>query len=226
MERDKELFHNLLKIKDDINFIKSPFKCDNIITIAVSKTKPLSDIEILVKLNHSVFGENYAQELAEKYDLLKEKPSFHFIGALQSNKVAQIIDKVDLIHSVDRISLAKEIDRCAGKINKKQDVLIQLNLTKEETKSGIDENNVEDFLNEIKDFQNIKVIGLMTMPFFSQDNEEVRPFFKQLRETRDYLNSKGFNLHHLSMGMSGDYKVAIEEGATIIRVGSSIFGSR
>jgi len=226
--REKLLFHNLLDIKEKINFIKSKYKSDDIKIIAVSKRKPLSDIEILNSLNHHLFGENYAQELKEKYeDFSGKKPIFHFIGPLQTNKVSMIIDKVDLIHSVDREKLVKVINNEAQKINKVQNILIQLNLTGEETKSGIKESELLGFIEKISKYENIKITGLMTMPYATSNPEEVRPVFSKTRALRDLLNEKGFTyIKELSMGMSNDYKIAIEEGATMIRVGTSIFGKR
>ena len=226
--REKILFHNLLEIKEKINFIKSEHKAPKITLVAVSKKKPLSDIELLFKLNHNDFGENYAQELKEKYENLKgEKPNFHFIGPLQSNKVHLIIDKVKLIHSVDREKLVKTINNEAKKINKVQDILIQLNLTGENTKSGIKEEELFTFVKNLQNYKNISPVGLMTMPYFTENLEEIRPYFTKLRKLRDILNKEGFvTIKELSMGMSNDYTVAIEEGATIIRVGTAIFGKR
>jgi len=221
------LFHKMLTIKEKINFVKSDNRAKEVTLVAVSKRKPLSDIELMMELNHTVFGENYAQELVEKFNNIKNKPEFHFIGALQSKKVKMIIDKVTLIHSVDRVKLAKVIDKEAQSINKIQNILIQLNLTGEDTKAGIKEDELYPFLKEIEDLKNIKVVGLMTMPFFTDDNELLRPYFKKLRELRDRLNLDGYSeIKELSMGMSSDFPIAIEEGATIVRVGSAIFGAR
>ncbi len=226
--RDRFLFHNLLDIKEQINFIKSEYKSDDIKIIAVSKKKPLSDIEILNSLNHHLFGENYAQELKEKYENFKgERPVFHFIGPLQTNKVSMIIDKVELIHSVDREKLAKVINNEAKKINKVQNILVQLNLTRETTKAGISGDNLFSFIEQISKYENIKVTGLMTMPYFTDNLEEIRPVFSKLRNLRNELNNQGYSeIKELSMGMSNDYKVAIEEGATMVRIGTSIFGKR
>ncbi len=226
--RDRFLFHNLLDIKEQINFIKSEYKSNDVKIIAVSKKKPLSDIEILNSLNHHLFGENYAQELKEKYENFSgEKPIFHFIGPLQTNKVSMIIDKVELIHSVDREKLAKVINNEAKKLNKIQNILVQLNLTQEATKAGIAENELIPFIEKISKYDNIKVVGLMTMPYFTDNLEEIRPIFAKLRNLRNNLNTQGFHdIKELSMGMSNDYKLAIEEGATMIRVGTAIFGAR
>jgi len=226
-DRVYKLFHKILEIKEKINFIKSEYKAKEITLVAVSKRKPLSDIELVMSINHNIFGENYAQELVEKYNNIKVKPEFHFIGPLQSKKVRMIIDKVVLIHSIDRIKVVKEIDKEAKKIDKVQNILIQLNLTNEETKSGIKKSEIYPFLEKAKEFDNVKIVGLMTMPFFTDDNELLRPYFRELRELRDELNINGYpDIKELSMGMSSDYPIAIEEGATIIRVGSSIFGER
>ncbi len=223
--RELELSKNLSAVLNMISGVKSTYKAKNIMLVAVSKTKPLEDIKYLQKY-HNTFGENYAQEFAEKWESIDIKPDFHFIGALQSNKANLVVEKATLIHSIDRLSLAKEIDKIAKKNNIVQNILVQLNLTGETTKSGITENQIELFLEDLKTFKNISVIGLMTMPFFTDDGELVRPYFKKLREIRDSLNEKGYSLEHLSMGMSGDFIVAIEEGATIVRVGSLIFGER
>jgi pyridoxal phosphate enzyme (YggS family) len=138
-----------------------------------------------------------------------------------------IIDKTELIHSVDRKKLAETINKEARKINKIQNILIQLNLTREATKSGIKENELFDFLETLKKYENIKVIGLMTMPYFTDNTEEIRPFFSKLRNLRDEAVKKGYtDIKELSMGMSNDYKTAIEEGATMIRIGTAIFGKR
>ncbi|MBN2693454.1 YggS family pyridoxal phosphate-dependent enzyme [bacterium] len=223
--RDIELSKNLSIVQNMISGVKSTHKAKDITLVAVSKTKPLEDIQYLQKY-HNIFGENYAQEFAEKFEKIEKKPEFHFIGALQSNKASLVVGKAELIHSVDRLSLAKEIDKSAKKLDIVQKILIQLNLTGETTKSGITENEIEMFLDSLRDLKNISVVGLMTMPFFTDDGELVRPYFRRLREIRDDLKQKGFSLNHLSMGMSGDFIVAIEEGATIVRVGSLIFGER
>ena len=165
--------------------------------------------------------------MQEKYRFLKDHNfQWHFIGHLQTNKVKYIIDKVSLIHSVDRFKLAKEINRRAEAIGRKIDILLQVNLAGEKTKSGTLSSEVESLIVEVGKLKNIRITGLMSMPPFFQNPEQVRPFFNQLRCLRDSLIHLGYSLPELSMGMSNDFPVAISEGATLIRVGTSLFGPR
>ena len=173
------------------------------------------------------FGESYAQELIRKHEWFSQKdcfPKWHFIGQLQRKKVKQIIDKVILIHSVDRLELAKEIQKQAYRIKKVQEILIQVKLFDEPDKSGIEENELESFYQQVKKFDHIKVKGLMLLPPYFDNPEEARPYFKRLvfNSTKIFQDKNVI----LSMGMSNDYMVALEEGATMIRIGTSIYGAR
>ncbi len=176
------------------------------------------------------FGENYAQEFREKHDLvqkaLDKKIKWHFIGGLQRNKVRQLLSRVELIHSLDKLSVAEEINKRAEKAGIKVPALIEVSLAGEEDKGGIKPAQVEDFLDELERFPLIEIGGLMAMPPFFDDPEMARPYFKKLKELRDKLKQRFPNLRELSMGMSGDFEVAIEEGATIVRIGTAIFGAR
>ncbi|WP_448588084.1 YggS family pyridoxal phosphate-dependent enzyme [Thermocrinis sp.] len=174
-----------------------------------------------------VFGESRAQDLLKKLELLKDLPiEWHFIGNLQTNKVKYVIDKVSLIHSVDRNSLAEEVQKRAEKVGKVQDVLIEVNVGEEKTKGGVHPEELEGLFEYCLSLKNLRVLGLMTIPPYEEDPERVRPYFVKLRKLKEKLE-KEYNLKliHLSMGMSSDFAVAIEEGATIIRIGSLLFAS-
>ena len=196
--------------------------------VAVSKTKPAQAIAQARECGQVVFGENYVQELVAK---AAELPgvSWHFIGNLQSNKVRQIAGLVDMIHSVDRISLAREIDRQWGELGKTCDILIQVNISREATKGGTSCAELLQLVREVAELPHLRVKGLMTMPPFFDDPEAARPYFKALRELAGEVAAAGIagvEMHELSMGMSGDFEAAIAEGATLVRVGSALFGER
>lgn len=209
-------------------------KPEKIRIVAVTKTVPAEKIREAAASGISVIGESYIQEARNKYDLLSGTPvSWHFIGHLQTNKAKYAIKMFDLIHSVDSVKLAEELDIQARKINKVQNILIQVNIGREETKSGINEEDVPDFIKEAARFQNISVKGLMVIPPFFDDPEIVRPYFSSLRrlqsKIRDSIASnsiQGVSMDELSMGMSGDFEVAIEEGSTLVRIGTAVFGER
>ncbi|HCU2997451.1 TPA: YggS family pyridoxal phosphate-dependent enzyme, partial [Clostridioides difficile] len=175
-------------------------------------------------------GENKPQELARKYDIIGDKLNWHLIGTLQTNKVKYIIDKVCMIHSLDRIALCEEIQKRAEQINREIDCLVQVNISKEESKHGLDREEVVDFVKEVSEkYKNIKIKGLMTMAPFIEDEDEIRGVFKGLKDLSKQIkeqNIPNVGMDVLSMGMSHDYEIAIEEGATIVRVGTSIFGER
>jgi pyridoxal phosphate enzyme (YggS family) len=197
--------------------------------VAVSKVKPAADVEAAFSAGQEVFGESYAQEFKEKAEQVTQPVEWHFIGGLQSNKVKYLRGNVRLIHSVDRLSLAKEIDRQWGKDAAVADILLQLNLGAEESKSGATAANLEDLLRQVAVLPNLRVRGLMALPPACDDPEEVRPYFRQLRELADAMTAldiSNVTMDELSMGMSHDFEVAIEEGATLVRVGSAIFGER
>jgi hypothetical protein len=197
--------------------------------VAVSKTKPAAMIEMAAAAGQRLFGESYAQEFAAKVDEVQPPVEWHFIGGLQTNKVKYLAGKVNLIHSVDRLPLAEEINRQWAKIDQVVDVLIQLNLGEEETKSGTGEADLEKLLRRVAELPHLRIRGLMALPPCLADPEEVRPFFRRLRQLADMMtkrNIPGVEMAELSMGMSHDFEVAIEEGATLVRVGAAIFGER
>jgi pyridoxal phosphate enzyme (YggS family) len=197
--------------------------------VAVSKNRPAADIVEAHEAGQSIFGENYVQELTSKQADVKESVTWHFIGHLQSNKVKQIAGKVSLIHSVDRLGLAEEISRQWCKLGKICDILIQVNISGEESKSGTTEAGAIQLVRDISLLPNIRVLGLMTMPPFFDDPEAARLYFAGLRRLSQMIASEriaNVEMRELSMGMSGDFEAAIQEGATLVRVGTSIFGER
>jgi pyridoxal phosphate enzyme (YggS family) len=197
--------------------------------VAVSKTKPANAVIEAAKTGQRIFGENYVQEFTTKAPLVTEPVEWHFIGSLQSNKVKYIAGLVSLIHSVDRLSLAMEIEKQWGKLGKTCDILVEVNLSGEESKAGTTTAEAVQLVREIARLPHLRIKGLMTMPPFYDEPEPARPFFKQLRELAESIAAEGIpgvEMKELSMGMSGDFEVAIEEGATLVRVGTAIFGSR
>ncbi len=199
--------------------------------VAVSKTKPAEDIQALYNLGQRDFGENYVQELVDKHAQLPKDIRWHFIGHLQSNKVKYIVPFVHLIHGVDSFKLLKEINKQALKNNRVIDCLLQVHIAQEETKFGFDEQELLDInLNELKALANVNVAGLMGMASFTDDIEKVRREFKYLKNLfykfSYLLSTVNIQLSTLSMGMSSDYTVAIEEGSTMVRIGSLLFGAR
>jgi len=197
--------------------------------VAVSKTRPAADIIAAFQAGQTIFGENYIQELVPKLAEVREAVQWHIIGHLQSNKVKYIAGQVALIHSVDRISLAQEIDRQWGKLGKICDVLIQVNISGEATKSGTTEEGAIQLVRECAQLPNVRVRGLMTMPPFFDDPDAARPYFAELRQLSEAVAAQriaGVDMVELSMGMSGDFEAAIQEGATLVRVGTAIFGRR
>lgn len=215
------------------NVIDTALSCgrnpDDITLIAVSKTKPLSCIEDLITIDVQDFGENKVQELCDKYEHVSKPVNFHLIGHLQTNKVKYVVDKACLIHSVDSVKLAKEIQKEASKKQVIAQVLIEVNVAEEESKFGLKVDEVIPFLQEIASFSNIHVNGLMTIAPFVDNPEENRVHFRRLKQLSLDIISKNIDnidMNVLSMGMTNDYKVAIEEGATMVRVGTAIFGAR
>jgi pyridoxal phosphate enzyme (YggS family) len=202
---------------------------EDVTLVAVSKTKPVEDIEALYQLGQLDFGENYVQELAEKQSRLTKDIRWHFIGHLQTNKVKHIIPFVHLIHSVDSMKLLQEINKQAKKVNKLADCLLQVHIAQEETKFGMDEQEIYQLLDNISQFSNIRLMGLMGMASLTNDETQVRNEYKYLSVLYATLKAErtecsSFNT--LSMGMSSDYTIAIEEGSNLIRVGSLLFGQR
>ncbi len=197
--------------------------------IAVSKTKPVSELKEAYDLGVRVFGENKVQELADKYEKLPKDIHWHMIGHLQRNKVKYIIDKVDLIHSVDSLRLAETIESEAAKRNITVNILIEVNVAGEESKFGLSPQELPKFVEEVAKFPHIRVQGLMTIAPFVEDSEENRAIFESLRKLSVDIEGKNVDnmtMRVLSMGMTNDYSVAVEEGATMVRVGTGIFGAR
>jgi pyridoxal phosphate enzyme (YggS family) len=195
--------------------------------VAVSKTVDLERVQQAIAADQSLFGENYLQEAREKIVALGRQVGWHLVGHLQTNKAKPAVELFDLIHAVDRLKLARALDTAAAALNKVQDILIQVNQGGEDTKSGVAPEAATDLLQEVAQLPHLRVMGLMTMPPWFADPEAVRPYFKALRELRDRLRDlTGLPLTELSMGMSGDFAVAVEEGATLVRIGTAIFGQR
>jgi pyridoxal phosphate enzyme (YggS family) len=200
-------------------------KREEVLLLGASKYANAEKIREAYQCGVRVFGESRAQDFLKKFEELKDFPiDWHFIGNLQTNKVKYIIDKVSLIHSLDRPSLAEEIQKRAEKLGKVQDVLIEVNVGKEETKGGVYEEDLEKLFEYCLSLKNLRVLGLMAIPPYKENPEEVRPYFVKLRKLKEKLEDLyKIKLPHLSMGMSGDFEVAVEEGATIVRIGSAIF---
>lgn len=197
--------------------------------VAVSKVKPAELIDEAFAAGQQLFGESYVQEFRDKKASVLSPVEWHFIGALQSNKVKYLRGKVALIHSVDRFSLAKEIDQQWGKIDAVAPLLLQVNVGDENSKAGCASAELSELTRKIAALPHLQIRGLMCLPPYFDDPEQVRPFFRQLRELAVKIEAEqipGVIMKELSMGMSGDFEVAIEEGATLVRVGTAIFGER
>ena len=203
---------------------------EDITVIAVTKTVDSDRALKAYEAGLNNFGENRVQEFNKKYESLKNFDiNWHIIGHLQTNKVKYIIGKVKLIHSLESISLAEEINKRSKQNGLITEVLVELNIAEEESKFGIKKENLIDFLKSIEGFENIKIVGLMTVAPFVEDKEEVRWVFKEMKQLYDTVSNMSFknvDMRYLSMGMTNDYDIAIEEGANIVRVGTAIFGSR
>ncbi len=202
---------------------------DEVTLVAVSKTKPVSMIEEAMDAGIIEFGENKVQELTSKYEVLPKNLNWHLIGHLQTNKVKYIVDKTVLIHSVDSLKLATQIDKESAKKNIVSNILIEVNIAKEDTKFGVYAEDIYPLIMEISKLNHVQIKGLMTIAPFVEEPEKNRVHFRNLRQLNIDIKSKNIDNVHmdiLSMGMTGDYEVAIEEGATIVRVGTGIFGER
>ena len=222
---------NIDYIKSEIiNSCKKVNRENGINLIAVTKTVDIDAINEAIESGITDVGENKPQELARKHDVIGDKVRWHQIGSLQTNKVKYIIDKVYMIHSIDRLSLCEEIQKRAEKINKTINCLIQVNISEEESKQGISKDEAIDFIKTIsKKYKNIKVKGLMTMAPYTEDESIIRDTFKGLKDLSEEIsreNIENVYMDELSMGMSNDFKIAVEEGSTLVRVGTSIFGER
>ncbi len=221
----------MMQITENIKRIKAELP-ENVKLVAVSKTKPNEDIMKAYQAEHKIFGENKVQDLVKKYEELPKDIEWHFIGHLQSNKVKYIIPFVHLIHAVDSFKLLKIINKEGKKINRKIDCLLQIHIAEEETKFGLSENELTEILvsEEYRQSEFVKITGLMGMATNTPDEEQVRKEFARLKSLFDKIKNDFFSenkeFKNLSMGMSGDYKIALEEGSNMVRIGSSIFGAR
>lgn len=196
--------------------------------VCVSKTRSFEQIRTAIQAGAQIMGENYIQEAQAKFDVLIDCPiQWHFIGHLQRNKAKYAVRMFDVIHSVDSLKLASEINKQAAKIGKIQRILVQVNISQEPSKSGVTQENALKLFQDITAFKHLDIQGLMTMPPFYNDPEQARPFFSSLRLIKDQIqNEYLLPLNELSMGMTGDFEVAIQEGATLVRIGTAIFGER
>jgi len=210
--------------KEKYQEINEELRLSKITLVAVSKTKPVEDILELYELGHRDFGENYVQELVEKAERLPKDIRWHFIGHLQSNKVKLITPFIYLIHGVDSLKLLKEIDKQSEKNKRVIDCLLQVHIAQEETKFGFDENEL--FALVTGQFANAKIKGLMGMASLTENTNKIRTEFKHLKTVYKKLSTLTPQLSILSMGMSADYKIAIEEGSNMVRIGSLLFGER
>jgi pyridoxal phosphate enzyme (YggS family) len=221
---------NLSAVKQRI--AKTAISCgrdpESVQLVVVAKTQPAPLVLKAIEAGAGIIGENYIQEARTKFELLIGQPArWHFIGHLQSNKAKYAVRIFELIHSVDSLKLAAELDKQARSAGKTQNILVQVNISNESTKSGVGQERALDLIRTIAAYQNICIQGLMTMPPFFNAPESARPYFTALRRLRDRIEQHlKIPLQHLSMGMTGDFQVAIEEGATLVRIGTAIFGER
>ena len=230
-ERIREIDENIQNVRKNIN--EACLRCGRdpkeVTLIAVSKTKPEDDVRAAMAAGMEYFGENKLQELTVKMDAITQPLHWNMIGHLQKNKVKYIVGRVDLIHSVDSVDLARKIQTEAAKKKVEANILLEVNVSGEESKFGVRPENLEDVVRKIAVLPNVHIKGLMTVAPFTQDPEENRQYFKNLRNLAVDIKSKNIDnvtMSVLSMGMTGDYTVAIEEGATMVRVGTGIFGER
>jgi len=229
LENLTNIKHRIARAASRVN--RSPA---NIKLVAVSKRIPSERILAAIDIGHSVFGENYVQEAVEKIpyiqNLASRKVVFHFIGNLQSNKAKKSAELFDVIETVDNIKLGLALEKHCAALNKTLEAYVQVNIGAEKQKSGVRPEDCEKLLHGLTQCQFLRITGLMTMPPYCTDPENTRPFFKRLRQLSEALTAKGLLGQHgpveLSMGMSGDFEVAIEEGATVVRIGTALFGAR
>jgi len=221
-----------MSIAENLSQIKSNLP-SHVTLVAVSKTKPVADLMEAYNAGQRIFGENKIQEMTEKWQQMPKDIQWHMIGHVQSNKVKYMIPYVSLIHGVDSLKLLKEINRLAAKWRKKVDCLLQIHIAEEETKFGLDENELEEILKQVQNdyqgFENIRIVGLMGIATFTDNQAQIKREFLHLKSIFDkhsQLSTNNCQLTTLSMGMSGDYQLAIECGSNMVRIGSSIFGSR
>jgi PLP dependent protein len=222
-----------MNIAQNIEKIKSELAGTSARLIAVTKTKPLQDLQAAYDGNCKIFGENKVQEMVEKWEVLPKDIEWHLIGHLQSNKVKYMASFVAMIHSVDSLKLLQEIDKQALKNNRVIDCLLQIYIAKEETKFGLSEEEAREILDseEFKALKNVRIVGVMGMATFTDNQEQIRLEFRGLKAffenlKAQYSSTENLQLREVSMGMSGDFLIAAEEGSTLVRVGSAIFGNR
>ncbi|WP_396147503.1 YggS family pyridoxal phosphate-dependent enzyme [Flavobacterium sp.] len=217
-----------MSIAQNLYHIKSQLPA-HVTLVAVSKTKPVSDLMEAYQAGQRCFGENKIQEMTDKWEQMPKDIEWHMIGHVQTNKVKFMAEYVSLIHGVDSLKLLQEINKQALKHNRKIDCLLQIYIANEETKFGLDEKELNELIasKEFKELQNIRIIGLMGMATFTENQNQIKAEFKHLKTIFDTINNQeNLKLETLSMGMSGDYELAIEFGSTMVRIGSSIFGNR
>ena len=213
-------------IQDQIKFYTNQFP-SHVKLVAVSKTKPVQDLQEAYAAGQRIFGENYVQELVDKHTQLPTDIEWHFIGNLQSNKVKYIAPFVALIHGVNSISTLKEIDKQAKKLNKQIEILLQLHVATEESKFGFSGEEVLEIASQKESYSNVNFRGVMGMASFTEDQSLIRKEFQEVNRIFSLLKPLfGENFNEISMGMSGDWEIAVEEGSTLVRIGSAIFGSR
>ncbi|WP_222984375.1 YggS family pyridoxal phosphate-dependent enzyme [Flagellimonas meishanensis] len=216
-----------MSIKDNIAKLKNELP-DHVTLVAVSKTKPGEAIMEAYEAGHRIFGENKVQEMVQKWEELPKDIEWHMIGHLQRNKVRYMAGFVSLIHGVDSLKLLEEIEKQGKKHDRTIPCLLQMHIAEEETKFGLDVPELEALLesNEFKMMEHVKIVGLMGMATFTENQQQIRKEFANLRSIFENLKERLPYIHILSMGMSGDYQIAMEQGSTMIRIGSSIFGAR
>ncbi len=229
-KRKQELAENVARIKEGLASAtaRAGREIADVTLVAVSKLHPADDIRALAETGHVDFGENYVQEAMGKQESLADlSVNWHFIGGLQSNKAKFVAGNFRLVHSVDSYKLAQALHKKSVSLEVVQDILIQVNIAGERQKSGIAVENLPALADDIMEMSGVRVVGLMTMPPFFDEPERARPVFARLRELKENLEKQlGKQLPHLSMGMTGDYVPAVEEGATLVRIGTRIFGAR
>ena len=222
---------NISKVRE--NIVKACEKAgrnpEEVTLIAVSKTKPVSAIEEALLSGTLDYGENKVQELCDKYDVLPKNIRWHMIGHLQRNKVKYLVGKTYLVHSVDSLRLAEQIEKEFAKHNQVCDILVEVNIAQEESKFGINAKETEELIRKIAKFEHVRIKGLMTIAPYTEDPESNRDYFREIKKLSVDIRDKNIDnvsMDVLSMGMTGDYMVAVEEGATMVRVGTGIFGER
>jgi len=216
-----------MSIENNLNNIKAVLPA-NVTLVAVSKTKPVADLMEAYNAGQRIFGENKIQEMTDKWEEMPKDIQWHMIGHVQTNKVKFMAEYISLIHGVDSFKLLKEINKQAAKNNRVINCLLQIYIAEEESKFGLDENELHEILisEEFKELKNIKIVGLMGMATFTENQNQIEKEFLNLKSIFDKINTEQLQLKTLSMGMSGDYKLAISCGSSMVRIGSSIFGNR